>query len=292
MSTKQQIPISVGIFAYNEEKNIRALLESVLAQELVVAEIQEVIVISSGSFDKTNSIVRSFMDRDDRFQLVTEYRRRGKSAAINTFLQEASCRVVVSVSGDLVLDTHAIEEITIPFMDEAVGMVGAHPIPLPTDSPVSQEVALLWELHHLVSLESPKCGEMVAFRNIIRMIPEQSAVDEATLEVMLKIVGFRIEYSPYALVYNKGPKSVADFIKQRRRVYAGHQWLDRTYHYRVSTLESSRLLPIILRYLAHNPTLIWVFVRLVMIELISRSLGWYDYHVAEKNPYIWGVVKR
>ena len=39
-------------------------------------------------------------------------------------------------------------------------------------------VHTLWRLHHMVALQSPKMGEMVAFRNVVKRIPDDSAVDD------------------------------------------------------------------------------------------------------------------
>lgn len=284
---------TVGIFAHNEEKNITALIESLEAQKMSSCEVDEIIVVSSGSFDKTNRIVRKWEKQDTRVRLVAEARRRGKSAAINAFLREAESPIVVTISADLVLDEHALEEIMQPFFEDDVGMVGAHPKPLNTHtSSVGREVELLWQLHHAISLVRPKCGEMVAFRNLIREIPHDSAVDEATIEVLLKIIGYEIRYAPLSIVYNHGPMNVAEFIRQRRRVYAGHQWVSQRYNYQVVTMEAGSLFQVGVQHLLSKPQDLTAFFWLVVYELAARMFGWVDYHVFDKNPYVWSMIQR
>jgi len=287
------VSLSLGVFVYNEEKNIETLLKSIDNQETEKVKIEEVIVISSGSYDKTNELVTKWSKRSKKVKLVTQLTRKGKASAINLFLNQAKSPVVVTVSGDLRLHKKAIEEIGGVFLDDEVGMAGAHPVPSNTKSSnIGEEIKILWELHHQIALISPKCGEMVAFRNIVRQIPHDSAVDEATLEVLLKIIGYTIVYVPRSIVYNKGPKTVREFIKQRRRVYTGHQWVAQKYNYRVVTMQSNQVSNVISSYVFSNPKSLVPMLKLMVYELIARSLGWIDYHIFSKNPYMWNMISR
>ena len=70
--------------------------------------------------------------------------------------------------------------------------------------------------------ESPKLGEIVAFRNVIPRIPLDTAVDELSIQALITQLGYQLVYEPEAVVYNRGPATVGDFLRQRRRIYAGH----------------------------------------------------------------------
>jgi len=291
--SKDKIIISIGIFVHNEEKNIESLLRSITKQKLSTVTIKEIIVVSSGSNDLTNQIVRNWKRKGNRIKLICEVNRRGKSAAVNLFLRTATAPVLATISGDLRLHPQAIEEISVPFLIPEVGMAGARPVPKNTSySTIGKEVALLWELHHQLSLIQPKCGEMVAFRNIIHRIPVTSAVDEATLEVLLKILGYEIVYAPRSIVYNKGPLTLKEFITQRRRVYAGHEWVNLTYNYRVASMNTHELLHIVWRYFLTHPSQFFIILRLISLEILARTLGFIDYHLLDKNPYVWKMISR
>ncbi len=289
----KSIPVSVGIFAYNEESAIKKSIDSVLKQKTDVAVIKEIVVVSSGSWDKTNSIVRTYVKRDKRIKLIEQFSRQGKSDAINEFLTKSLGSVMIVTGADIRLHTRAVEEITLPFLDERVGMVGAHPVPTNiSQSTIGKEIELMWKLHHIVSMQKPKCGETVAFRKVIRAIPKQSAVDEATIEVLLKLIGYKVIYAPRAIVYNKIPHNLSDFLTQRRRVYAGHKWIIQKYNYQVSTMKVSNDFSAVLEHLGSHPTDIWPMIRLTVYELLGRGLGWFDYFILNKNPYVWKMVKR
>ena len=60
----EKIRCSVGITAYNEEANIGRLLQAVIDQRLYTVEITEIIVVASGCTDRTEEIVREYMERE------------------------------------------------------------------------------------------------------------------------------------------------------------------------------------------------------------------------------------
>jgi len=84
--------ISIGIMAFNEEKNIGRLLKVLLSQELKKVKIEEIIVVSDGSTDKTDEIVRKFMKENKIVKLITRNKRMGKALAINRFILPIQCQ--------------------------------------------------------------------------------------------------------------------------------------------------------------------------------------------------------
>lgn len=283
---------SVGVMAYNEERNIGRLLEALVGQKLSDVTISEIIVVSSGSTDRTDEIVRECARMHPCIRLVTEERREGKASAINVFLSEASADVFVLESGDTVPAPECIESLLAPFRDPAVGMTGARPVPVDDpDQFMGFVVHMLWRLHHMLALRSAKLGEMVAFRNSIRAIPRESAVDEASIEAIVVQAGGVLRYVPEAIVYNKGASNVRDFLKQRRRIYAGHLWLSREQSYEVSTKNVGGIFDVLFEDLEWRPrALVWT-VGGVFLEFVGRLLGAIDYHVLKKNPYTWDVAE-
>ena len=58
-----KITLSIGIPAYNEQANIRNLLDSIFMQKRDRFEISEVIVLSDASSDQTNNIVKNYSNQ-------------------------------------------------------------------------------------------------------------------------------------------------------------------------------------------------------------------------------------
>jgi biofilm PGA synthesis N-glycosyltransferase PgaC len=282
----------VAIMAHNEEANIGRVLEALLAQETRTVSIEQFIVVTSGCTDKTEEVVEEFATRDDRIRLIRQLQREGKASAVNLMIEHTDQEVIVLHNADTLPEPTTIEALVSPFADPKVGMVGGHPVPInPTTTFMGFGVHLLWELHHQISLRRPKMGELIAFRNIFRQIPHDSAVDEASVEPLIVGQGLRLLYAPEAIIRNKGPETVRDFLKQRRRIFAGHLYVKDLVGYRVSTMKS---LPIARLYI-RNMKLDWRYFvwgpAVIALEILSRLWGAYDYRIWKRKPYVWLVAE-
>jgi cellulose synthase/poly-beta-1,6-N-acetylglucosamine synthase-like glycosyltransferase len=281
----------MGIMAYNEEVIIDFLLQAILEQTFHDADLQEIVVVASGCTDNTENVVRHYMQRDQRIKLLVQPRREGKASAINLFLENASGDIIIVESADTIPAEGTLEKLIVPFRDPKVGMTGARPIPINSkNSFIGFTVHLLWELHHKIALAKPKLGELVAFRNIIREIPKDTAVDEASIEAMIKERGYELRYISEAIVNNKGPENIRDFIKQRRRIAAGHLYVAKKQHFKVSTMSPLRIFKALFQELSWHPKEIVWTAGAIMLELVGRGLGFYDFYLKKENPYIWDIA--
>jgi len=109
------LKVSIGVMAYNEEKNIGRFLESLLGQKLKEVCLSEILIVSSGSQDKTNRIVKEFFQKDPRIHLIKQKKRLGKAPAVDLFLRQASESLVVLSSADLILGKDTLGETGEPF---------------------------------------------------------------------------------------------------------------------------------------------------------------------------------
>jgi len=281
----------MGIMAYNEEANIGRLLEAVLSQRLKNVTITEIVVVASGCTDDTESIVRGWAKHDRRIRLLSQEKRAGKASAINDYLLQARERILVLCSADLLPEAEAIERLVAPFEDPEVGMTSSRPLPV-NDSRQFMGFAahMLWNLHHAINLTSFKAGEMIAIRKIFERIPYHTAVDEASMEPVIRGQGYRVQYVPTAVVYNKGPETVADFLSQRRRIYAGHLAVRDTLGYSVSTMSAGKILGTLLRNLNLRPRPFFWTWAVVGLEVYGRLLGLSDYR-KRRDHRVWEIAK-
>ena len=284
------IPCTIGIAAHNEEANIGRLLQRLQAQRLTTVAPSEILVISSGGTDRTDAIVGEWLTREPRLQLLLQPRREGKASAINLILRQARERVVVISSADLLPEVDAIEKLVAPFADREVGMTSCRPVPVDDpDTFMGFCTHLLWNLHHQINLRSFKAGEMIAFRKIFERIPYKTSVDEASIEPVIRGQGYGVRYVPDAIVYNKGPATVADFLRQRRRIYAGHLDVEQLLGYSVSTMSGLKILGLLLRQLDWRPRpFVWTW-GVVALEAYGRYLGRRDYH-RRRDHSVWDIA--
>jgi len=285
------IKCSVGITAYNEEANIGRLLQAMIDQRLLEVEITDIIVVASGCTDRTEDIVREYMAKDARIRLYVQETREGKTSAINIFLANAQEKICVLESGDTLPREDTIERMVLMFRDPAVGMTGAQKVAVNTpDHIVGVLSHLRLQMEHQLCLEIPRLGELIAFRKLFDELPADVAMDEAFVEAFVIRRGMQVRYAPEAIVYNMGPETVGDFVKQRRRNYAGHLYLKDKYGYQVSSLQNTRVVRIALEEVWGAVKLVYTLGVLAVLEAFSRVLGAWDYRVRKRKHVVWDMA--
>ncbi len=291
----RRLKCSVGVMAYNEERNIARLLEALGRQRMQTCTIDSIMVVASGCTDATEPITRAAAERDRRIRLISQPTREGKARAINLFLREARASgvdICVLQSGDTLPQDETIERLVRPMVEAGdVGMTGAHVVPVNgKGSYVGRIVHTLWRLHHRLAMESPKAGELVAFRNLVDAIPDESAVDEVSIESAISLQGLLLKYVPDAIVLNKGPETFSDFLKQRRRIHAGHIEVARRFGYAPSTMSLGRVGRHVMADMLEAPSEIPACLGAAALEAVGRALGTYDFYIARKSHAVWDIA--
>jgi glycosyltransferase involved in cell wall biosynthesis len=284
--------VSVGVCAHNEEKNILQSLSSISSQSLDGFELLEVIVVSSGSTDRTDSIVEECAQKDRRVRLIVQERREGKCVAVNLFMKEAEGDVLVLVNADNRLTEGALSKLLEPFREEKVGMVGGHPVPVnPTDTLVGSAVRTLWDMHHRLSLVTPKTGELIAFRNLRIILPDGINTDEDWIRMEMERRGYRVAYAPAAIVLNKGPETLREFMMQRTRVNIGERYMKRRYGFTVPTWNSASLMPTVASLLRDSRGQLWETLVAMTLEASARIYANLYVALNKPDPHIWSVAE-
>ena len=285
---------SVGIMAYNEEANIAHTINLVLAQHGPSLRIEEIIVVASGCTDHTVPIVAEIARAEPRVRLCIQEKREGKASAINLFLKQAKCKIVVLIGADVIPADGALDNLCAPLRDPTIGMVGGRPVPINDQATfMGHAVHLLWRLHDRMARVQPKLGEVIAFRNVISGIPTGSAVDEISIQALISQLGYKTIYEPGCVVYNKGPLTARDFLKQRRRIYAGHLQVREQQNYEASTMKTGPILQELLSYrdftMRTPKQTIWT-LGTIYLEGLARVQGYYDY-LRKHEHHIWQMVE-
>lgn len=112
--------VTVLIPAYNEADCIGATVRNKLEQNYPKEKLQ-IIVVSDGSSDGTDDIVRQFAGRG--VQLLRREGREGKAAALNEAVRHAVGEVIVFSDANSLFDPDAVRHMVENFADRDVGYV-------------------------------------------------------------------------------------------------------------------------------------------------------------------------
>lgn len=238
--------ISVGICAHNEAKNVGNLIWNLLHVQRLDPEydLEEIIVVSSGSTDGTDEVVKGF--KDPRVRLISEDKRRGKSHAQNLILSEAKGEIIVLISADALPSKLALINLA-KALERDVGGVFGRALPLNDEKGLANFASkFIWELHHITNSRlteegalSHLGGDMIAIKaGLLEKIPEEIVNDDAFIGMSIKRKGYRIVNAPDAIVFILGPATTRDYIEQRRRILYGHRQIKRYFGEKTSIFES------------------------------------------------------
>lgn len=100
---KKRLTITVGIPAYNEEENMEKLIRAVLNQKGKNFILKKILVISDGSTDNTDVIVRKVEKETRKVQLVVDRRRLGKTKRLNQIISLFHSDLLFLIDADTVI---------------------------------------------------------------------------------------------------------------------------------------------------------------------------------------------
>src|SRR5688572_10701831 len=93
------VRVSVVVAVFNEEENVAAVCEEILAGMAPVASF-EIVWVDDGSTDRTAEVLQAIADRDPRVRLLRHDRRCAKSQAVRTGVQHARGEWIGTLDGD------------------------------------------------------------------------------------------------------------------------------------------------------------------------------------------------
>ncbi|MEM2340315.1 MAG: glycosyltransferase [Candidatus Bathyarchaeia archaeon] len=220
--------ITIGICAYNEGRNIRQLFTNLL-QDQGLGDLDEIIIVCSGCTDETVPIAEFFAKADGRIKVLLEPERRGKASAVNLILREAKGEIIVFMGADVIPGELAIRRLVQRLSSwEDLGIVSGAPEPIRNETLAERISSIVWALHNR-TLEALSdrlvyaCGELYGLkRSIVGSIPKWVVNDDAYVAKRAEEMGYRSEICGGAKVYIRAPRTVLDYVAQRRRITFGH----------------------------------------------------------------------
>ena len=287
--------LTIGVCAYNEEKNVKTLLGDILDQRNL-PQLARVVVVASGCTDNTASIVRDIADANPKVELIEEKSRTGKTNAINLILANCSTELLALVSADIRLPKDSVAGILRAISDERVAVAGGLPVVENSQNgAVAKSAAIIWRVMRQTMTElgstgelSFVMGELYCFRtSLVERIPSEVVNDDAYIATLARNKGFKVVHAPEANFVLKVPSSIPDYIAQRRRVTLGHllikAQMGRFANVEGMALDHTLILArAMIREAASHPMSVIRTLFLLELEVVVRMLAWLDLRVGRQ----------
>ncbi len=234
ISSASEVKTAVIIAARNEEKNIAACLDAIIAQSYPEKK-QEIIVVDDSSTDATNTIVQQYCSRHQHIRLISlPVNLSGKKEAIKFAIASTQAELIVTTDADCVAGKNWLQSI-VSFYDHTKAKMIVAPVCFHDERSVFEKMQSL-ELMALMG----STGGALYFNNAILCnganlayskkayeevngfegIDQQPTGDDVLLMYKIKSRypdGIKFLKHSDAIVKTNAKTTVGEFLEQRKR---------------------------------------------------------------------------
>jgi cellulose synthase/poly-beta-1,6-N-acetylglucosamine synthase-like glycosyltransferase len=225
----RQMPVSVVIAARNEEANISARIENLLAQEYP-RDLLEIIVVSDGSTDRTAELARLYAGHG--VQLLECSAPVGKATALNVGVAAATHDIVVFADARQRFSPNAVAELVSVFHDPAVGAVSGELILVSGDDAgeVHEGVGLYWRYEKLIRRSESAIasvvgatGSIYAVRRALYVpLAPNTLLDDVLVPMRIVLAGYRVIFIRAARAFDFSSATASHEFSRKVRTLAGN----------------------------------------------------------------------
>ena len=283
--------VTIGIPAHNEEANIGFLINQLLAQKQTKYKIDQIIVASDNSTDKTVKIVKNI--NSPIVHVIDSKTRIGKPLRENQIKNISKSDILVLLDADIQLDGDEFIKKVIRPIEEGADLASCRVLALNPETLVenilNQSIIFqdkiiskfaegdnVYTCHGTTLVMSKKLYTSINFPNSIG--------EDAFAYFYCRRNNFKYKFTSDAFVYIKLPTNLKDHLKQSRRFNESREMMYKEFEgyppletYNISAFGNLKELifsvfnsPIYFSlYLALN-----IYSRLITVKKVSRSATW------------------
>ena len=212
---------------YNEETVIEGKIANTLALDYPPDRL-ETLVVSDGSTDATEAIVRGFsLQAGDRVRLLA-IPRSGKAFALNEGARAARGEILVLTDANTLLEPGSLRPLVDPFADPGVGGVCGNKKQRPpagADTTAEGE-NLYWRWDKWQKALESRAGSIFAAdgtlyavrKELYVPIADPAQADDIAISARVVLQGRRLLYEPRAVAWEEAPAEGRDEFRRKVRV--------------------------------------------------------------------------
>jgi poly-beta-1,6-N-acetyl-D-glucosamine synthase len=215
--------VSVVIPVFNEqlviERRIRNIYQCTYPKNKL-----EVLVVDSGSNDKTRSIIEEKFA--NRVILIREEQRKGKAHAINLAIKKCSGEIVIITDGPTLYDKDTILQLVESLRNASVaGATALYNIPNATENQTTASEYTYWSYKDKIRILESRTystswlsGEACAFKKgILTQVNEDTLADDSNIALQIISKGYRVVVNERCYFTEKSPSGVYDYLRIKSR---------------------------------------------------------------------------
>lgn len=220
---EKNITVTVGIPAYNEEKNIANVINDILGQKQDGWTLKEILVFSDGSSDKTVEIVKGF--KNPHIKVNSDMERKGQIGRVQDMFDNMQGDILVMFDADLRLENdNIITSMTKPYKKDAdIMLVGGNTMAyLPKNffqRAVYSTFKVFYESRLSVRGGNNMFGCTGGCLSIRKFLAKQITFpkvknQDVYMYLTCKSKGYKFAFVKEAVVYYKLPNNLSDYLSQ------------------------------------------------------------------------------
>ena len=223
--------VTVVISAYNEAPYIEATVRNKLAQDYPPA-LLNVMVASDGSTDGTDQLLAQLARREPRVSYLRQEPRSGKTAALNTLVQNARGDFIVFADANSMYRADAVRRLIAPFADPSVGYATGRMLYVdPQGSLVGDGCSAYMRYENRLRAHESTIGSVVgvdggvdAIRRSLYTPMRSDQLPDFVLPLAVVEQGYRVVFAPDAVLQEEALTDEVAEYRMRIRVALRALW--------------------------------------------------------------------
>lgn len=224
--------VSVVMVVHNEERVLQRKLENLLTLDYP-AELMQLVVVSDGSTDRTDAILREY-SLNPRVSVVLNQLSRGKACGLNDALELAQGELVVFTDARQEIEPGAPRLLLENFADPKVGCVsGELMLGNPEVGETGEGIGVYWRVEKRIRELEAVSGSVVGAtgalyalrRNLFVPLPPEMILDDVYLPMQVVRQGFRVVFDARARVWDSADLGTEQEFARKVRTLSGNYQL-------------------------------------------------------------------
>ena len=231
-SSPHLVPVSVVLVVHNEADAIERKLHRLLTLNYPPEQMQ-IVVVSDGSTDETDRILKQF-STTSRLHILLNPKSRGKSACINDAVERATGEIVVFVDARQQIEWDAVRNLLENFADPNVGCVSGELMLGCGDSDnLAGGLGMYWRFEKKIREMESATGSVIGAtgalyavrRSLLVTIPEGTILDDVYIPMHALRSGSRVVFEARARVWDIPHQGTTREFARKVRTLSGNYQL-------------------------------------------------------------------